>query len=93
MTKGTQWNHPRTGKKKFVSGDMPFGWEKKTDEEGKTIFVNQENGRQTFTDPRLAFAVEEKLHNDDFRQRFDSSTTAIQVRIYNDKILIKKAFI
>ncbi|XP_077283492.1 WW domain-containing oxidoreductase [Arctopsyche grandis] len=80
LTKGTQWNHPRTGKKKFVSGDMPFGWEKKVDDStGEVIFIDHENGRKTYTDPRLAFAVEEKLHQDDFRQRFDSSTTALQV--------------
>ena len=89
MTKGTQWNHPRTGKKKFVSGDMPFGWEKKVDETGKTIFINQENGRKTYTDPRLAFAVEEKQHKDDFRQRFDSSSTAIQVRFISTHLQSK----
>lgn len=23
-----QWTHPRTGKSKSVSGDLPFGWAK-----------------------------------------------------------------
>lgn len=65
-----------------MSGDMPFGWEKKVDgSSGEVIFIDHENGRKTYTDPRLAFAVEEKLHQDDFRQRFDSSTTAIQVKL------------
>jgi len=58
---------------------MPFGWEKKEDEHGDIVYVNSENNRQTYTDPRLAFAVEEKLHKDDFRQRFDASTNALQV--------------
>lgn len=78
-TKGSQWNHPRTGKKKVVSGEMPFGWEKCVDEEGKVYYKNKENGRTTYTDPRLAFAIEEKEHPGDFRQRFDGSSTALQV--------------
>nr|CAD7458702.1 unnamed protein product [Timema tahoe] len=89
-TKGTQWTHPRTGKKKVVSGDavrspfvstadMPFGWEKCVSEDGKVFYVDHSNRRTTYTDPRLAFATEEKEHPYDFRQRFDGSTTALQV--------------
>lgn len=37
------------------------------------------NKKTTYTDPRLAFAVEEKDNPDDIRQRFDSSSTALQV--------------
>ncbi|KAJ1519882.1 hypothetical protein ONE63_004122 [Megalurothrips usitatus] len=78
-TKGTQWTHPRTGKKKIVSGEMPFGWEKCVDEDGKVYYKNNETNRVTYTDPRLAFAIEEKEHPGDFRQRFDGSSTALQV--------------
>lgn len=78
-TKGSQWTHPRTGKKKVVSGEMPFGWEKCVDEEGKIYYQDKENNRTTYTDPRLAFAIEEKEHPGDFRQRFDGSSTALQV--------------
>lgn len=45
------------------------------------IFVDHENRRTTYTDPRLAFAVEEKEHIFDYRQRFDGSSTALQVCI------------
>lgn len=80
LTKATQWTHPRTGKKKKVSGELPFGWERCTDKDtGKVVYVDHENKRTTYTDPRLAFAVEEKEHVHDFRQRFDASSTALQV--------------
>lgn len=59
--------------------EMPFGWEKCVDEEGKVYYKNKETNRTTYTDPRLAFAIEEKDHPDDFRQRFDGSSTALQV--------------
>lgn len=35
--------------------------------------------KTTFTDPRLAFAVEEKDDNGHMRQQFDSNSTALQV--------------
>lgn len=79
FTKKTQWTHPRTGKKKIIPKELPFGWSKTMDEEGKTIYINRETGNKTYVDPRLAFAKEEKSHVHDFRQRFDGSTTAYQV--------------
>lgn len=85
LTKATQWTHPRTGKKKRVSGELPFGWERCTDKDtGKVLYVDHENKRTTYTDPRLAFAVEEKEHVHDFRQRFDASSTALQVSIHGN---------
>lgn len=48
-------------------------------EDGKVFFIDHENRRTTYTDPRLAFATEEKEHPHDFRQRFDGSSTALQV--------------
>ncbi|RZF33091.1 hypothetical protein LSTR_LSTR009820 [Laodelphax striatellus] len=79
LTKGTQWTHPRTGKKKRVNGELPFGWIKVVDAECKIIYKDQESGRTTYTDPRLAFAEEEKEFPMDLRQRFDCSSTARQV--------------
>ncbi|KAK9886447.1 hypothetical protein WA026_016730 [Henosepilachna vigintioctopunctata] len=80
LQKATQWTHPRTGKKKRVSGDLPFGWERCVDKNtGKVIYVDHENKRTTYTDPRLAFAIEEKENVNDYRQRFDAHTTALQV--------------
>ncbi|KAK6622983.1 hypothetical protein RUM43_008835 [Polyplax serrata] len=78
ITKGTQWAHPRTGKKKKVSGDLPPNWEKVI-ENGLIVYIDHSTNRKTFTDPRLAFATEEKEHQMDFRQRFDGSSTALQV--------------
>lgn len=71
---------------------MPFGWIKQVDSEGKVSYFDKENNRTTYTDPRLAFAVEEKTHPHDIRQRFDASTTALQVNtksnfFCNSKIL------
>ncbi|GJQ66033.1 Wwox [Trypoxylus dichotomus] len=80
LTKQTQWTHPRTGKKKVVCGALPFGWERCIDKNtGKVIYIDHENKRTTYTDPRLAFAIEEKEHVNDYRQRYDSSSTALQV--------------
>lgn len=78
-TKTTQWHHPRTNKKKRVTGELPFGWERQITEEGKVFFVDHLNHKTTYTDPRLAFAVEESKSLTDLRQRFDSSTTGIQI--------------
>jgi len=58
---------------------MPFGWKKQVNAEGKIIYVDETNNRSTFTDPRLAFALEEKEHPQDFRQKFDGSTPAMQI--------------
>ncbi|XP_045469198.1 WW domain-containing oxidoreductase [Harmonia axyridis] len=80
LQKATQWTHPRTGKKKKVCGDLPFGWERCVDKNtGKVIYVDHENKRTTYTDPRLAFAVEEKENANDYRQRFDAHTSALQI--------------
>ncbi|XP_065336408.1 WW domain-containing oxidoreductase [Cloeon dipterum] len=78
-TKGCQWTHPRTGKKKVVAGEIPFGWKKQVNEDGKIIYVDDINNRSTYADPRLAFALEEKESPDDFRQKFDGSSNAMQV--------------
>lgn len=43
------------------------------------LFINHSTHIKTYTDPRLAFATEEKEHYMDFRQRFDGSSTAFQV--------------
>lgn len=48
---------------------------------GKTLYVNKDTGNSTYVDPRLAFAKDEKKHVNDFRQRFDGSTTAFQVKM------------
>lgn len=74
-----QWTHPRTGHKKVIPKDLPFGWTKTVDENGKPLYVQMETGNKTYVDPRLAFAKEEKKHVNDFRQRFDGSSTAFQV--------------
>lgn len=80
-TKTTVWRHPRTNKLKRVSGDLPRGWERRTEDgTGKTLFVDLQNNTETYTDPRLAFAIEETPQNmAEVRQRFDASSTALQV--------------
>ncbi|EDS43677.1 WW domain-containing oxidoreductase [Culex quinquefasciatus] len=78
--KSTQWTHPRTGKMKRVSGDLPLGWTKHVEEStGKIIFLDEKTQRKSYTDPRLAFAVEESAQVGELRQRFDSGTSALQV--------------
>ncbi|XP_037958494.1 WW domain-containing oxidoreductase [Teleopsis dalmanni] len=81
QTKVTQWTHPRTGRTKRITGELPIGWEKSTEPDTKrTVFFNKETNQSTYVDPRLAFAVEEApLDVTKVRQRFDASSTALQV--------------
>ena len=59
--------------------ELPFGWERKITEDGKIFFVDHNSKKTTYTDPRLAFAVEETKSIDDLRQRFDGRSSALQV--------------
>lgn len=45
------------------------------------FFSSETEGKETYTDPRLAFAVEESANDSGGppRQRFDSSTKALQI--------------
>lgn len=44
------------------------------------VYVDRKNVQRTYTDPRLAFAVEELPKSiSDVRQRYDASTTALQI--------------
>ncbi|KAJ8721338.1 hypothetical protein PYW07_002113 [Mythimna separata] len=78
-TNKTQWTHPRTGRKKEIPKELPFGWTKSVDDEDKPVYIQKETGNKTYVDPRLAFATDAKEHVHDFRQRFDASSTAFQV--------------
>ena len=78
-TQDTQWKHPVTGKKKLVKGELPYGWERKVKEDGTVYFADHVNHKTTYTDPRLAFAEEVKDTPLDFRQKFDGSSTALQI--------------
>lgn len=75
----TQWSHPRTGRRKKVSENLPFGWERKILDDNKVVYVDMLNKKTTFTDPRLAFAKETVTSSTNFRQKFDASSTALQV--------------
>jgi len=75
----TQWQHPRTGRRKTVGENLPFGWERKILEDNKVVYVDLVNKKTTFTDPRLAFAKETVTASTTFRQKFDSGSTALQV--------------
>jgi len=79
VTKSTQWTHPKTGKRKKLSGKMPINWTEQIAEDGTVTYVNTLTNRTTYTDPRLAFAVEYNANQHDLRQKFDSSATALQV--------------
>ncbi|XP_047691321.1 WW domain-containing oxidoreductase isoform X3 [Prionailurus viverrinus] len=75
----TQWEHPKTGKRKRIAGDLPYGWEQETDENGQVFFVDHINKRTTYLDPRLAFTVDDNPTKPTSRQRYDSSTTAMEI--------------
>ncbi|XP_017917233.1 PREDICTED: WW domain-containing oxidoreductase isoform X2 [Capra hircus] len=75
----TQWEHPKTGKRKRIAGDLPYGWEQETDENGQVFFVDHINKRTTYLDPRLAFTVDDNPTKPTTRQRYDGSTTAMEI--------------
>lgn len=79
LDKVTQWTHPRTGKRKKVSCSLPFGWERRRLPDGKILYVNHDEEKTSYIDPRLAFAKEIGASLDNFRQRFDASSKALQV--------------
>ena len=58
---------------------LPFGWSSQK-VEGRTVYVDSLTRRTTFTDPRLAFARESRSSGQQqFRQKWDASSTALQV--------------
>lgn len=62
---------------KKVVGDLPIGWEKKVEDDGRVIFSNKSKNINSLSDPRLAFA--EEVAAGPVRQRFDASSTALSV--------------
>ncbi|TKC47463.1 hypothetical protein EI555_016316 [Monodon monoceros] len=87
----TQWEHPKTGKRKRIAGDLPYGWEQETDENGQMFFVDHINKRTTYLDPRLAFTVDDNPTKPTTRQRYDSSTTAMEIlqgRDFSGKVVV-----
>ncbi|XP_048648553.1 WW domain-containing oxidoreductase isoform X3 [Marmota marmota marmota] len=87
----TQWEHPKTGKRKRVAGDLPYGWEQETDENGQVFFVDHINKRTTYLDPRLAFTVDDNPTKPTSRQRYDGSTTAMEIlqgRDFSGKVVV-----
>ncbi|XP_063052708.1 WW domain-containing oxidoreductase [Engraulis encrasicolus] len=72
----TQWEHPKTGKKKRCAGELPYGWEQETDDKGQIFYVDHINKRTTYFDPRQAFTVEDLQVKP---KRFDGNTSALEI--------------
>ena len=53
-----------------MSDKLPFGWERQILEDQKVVYIDHQNKRTTYTDPRLAFA-EEKLTSGDSDQKLE----------------------
>ncbi|XP_076863524.1 WW domain-containing oxidoreductase isoform X2 [Brachyhypopomus gauderio] len=84
----TQWEHPKTGKKKRCAGDLPYGWEQETDDKGQIYYVDHINKRKTYFDPRQAFTVEDVQVKP---KRFDGNTTALEIlqgRDLSNKVIL-----
>ncbi|XP_026527839.1 WW domain-containing oxidoreductase [Notechis scutatus] len=87
----TQWDHPKSGKRKRVAGDLPYGWEQETDENGQVYFVDHINKRTTYLDPRMAFTVEDNPMKTNTKQKYDGNTTAMEIlegRDLSGKVII-----
>ncbi|TSK13378.1 WW domain-containing oxidoreductase [Bagarius yarrelli] len=84
----TQWEHPKTGKKKRCAGDLPYGWEQELDDKGQIFYVDHINKRKTYFDPRQAFTVEDIQVKP---KRYDGNTTALEIlqgHDLSDKVII-----
>ena len=64
-----------------MSGSLPFGWERRHLADDKILYVNHQEQKTSYIDPRLAFAkeIQDQGGLKDFRQRFDGSSNALQV--------------
>lgn len=78
-TKQTQWRHPLTGKQKKVASELPYGWESRCNSDGQVYFYNHIENKVAYVDPRLAFKEDERTNDGQVKQRFDASSTALQV--------------
>ncbi|XP_014671877.1 PREDICTED: WW domain-containing oxidoreductase-like [Priapulus caudatus] len=72
---------------------LPYGWERKVTESNHIYYVDHINKKTTYSDPRLAFAVEDNSSDAaaNIRQRFDGSSRALEVlhgRDLSDKYVI-----
>ncbi|KAK7116985.1 hypothetical protein R3I94_022501 [Phoxinus phoxinus] len=84
----TQWEHPKTGKKKRCAGALPYGWEQETDDKGQIVYVDHINKRRTHFDPRQAFTVEDVQLKP---KRFDGNSSALEVlhgRDLSDRLVL-----
>ncbi|KAI2648117.1 WW domain-containing oxidoreductase [Labeo rohita] len=84
----TQWEHPKTGKKKRCAGALPYGWEQETDDKGQIFYVDHINKRTTYFDPRQAFTIEDMQVKP---KRYDGNTTALEIlhgRDLSDKVVV-----
>ncbi|XP_061825151.1 WW domain-containing oxidoreductase isoform X1 [Nerophis lumbriciformis] len=84
----TQWEHPKTGKKKRCAGDLPYGWEQETNEKGQIVYVDHINKRTTYFDPRQVFTVEDVMIKP---KRYDGNSTALEIlqgRDFSDKVVL-----
>ncbi|XP_048461911.1 WW domain-containing oxidoreductase [Rhincodon typus] len=62
-----------------TAADLPYGWERETDDNGQVYFVDHINKRTTYLDPRLAFTVEEASEKPNIRQRYDGNSAAMEI--------------
>ncbi|XP_052321867.1 WW domain-containing oxidoreductase [Oncorhynchus nerka] len=84
----TQWDHPKTGKKRRCAGDLPYGWEQEMDGKGQVFYVDHINKRKTYFDPRQAFTVEDVLVKP---KRYDGNTAALEIlqgRDLSDRVVL-----
>ncbi|EDO32533.1 predicted protein [Nematostella vectensis] len=76
LTKTTQWQHPKTGKIRKVTGALPPGWLKQSDGKGDVFYINTVNHQTTFTDPRSS---KESTSCINISQKYDASSTTYDV--------------
>jgi len=74
VKKTTQWEHPQSGKRYKVCGELPHGWQKQYDNKGNVFFFDVINRRTTYSDPRLA-----QIFTKNNTKRLDGYSTAMHV--------------
>ncbi|RMX45186.1 hypothetical protein pdam_00022662 [Pocillopora damicornis] len=76
LTKSTQWEHPTSGKRYKVCGELPQGWQQLYDSKGSVFFFDSVNRVTTYADPRIALNFTKSKKNS---KKLDSHSTAMHV--------------
>lgn len=78
-TNESQSIHPKSGRRRFLEGDLPVGWERVKTKSGKTAFINQQLDIVTCRDPRLEKRTKPNLEPQGKPSAYAKDVTAMEI--------------